>query len=101
MSFWDSLGDKLGETGSNLLDTVSGGAVQYLDARIQDKVRGGQQVNTRSETIISEESPLPYDGPQKEAQAYAAAMQEKTSKYVMYGGALLGVVALIALARAR
>lgn len=101
MSFWDDVGDKLKTTGSGLVDTVSGGFLDFANFKIQEEIRGGNYVPGRSETVISEPSPLPYDGPQKEAQAAAAAMSEKMDKFVVWGGVALGAVALFAIVRAR
>lgn len=100
-SWWDSATDKLKEFGSGLVDTVSDSALDWIKAEAKGKVEGTQYVPGRSETVISEPSPLPYDGPQKEAQAAAAAMQAQTAQYLKWGGIALGVVALAAIVGAR
>ena len=95
--WWDEILDKGKELGSGLVDSVSSNALSWVNGELQSKVRSGDYVPGKSETVVSEPSPLPYDGPTKEAQAAAAAVQDQMGKYLKWGGLALGIVAVAAI----
>lgn len=90
MSFWDDLRASAGAGIIGLTDTVSSGIRLAADDKIRQEIaRSGGQ--TRTESVVHEESPAPPNGPFRAAQLQAEGGPVLPLHYLMIGGGLLAI----------